>query len=325
VPAFVGLLGPVLVAASPQGPGLAVRLVAAGRGDDGVTQLSQQFRQGDGDQPERGEVTVSGALPDGSDGEECVGEQAEGGPAVPGGPGGDLAAVQGGGLFGQLVIFLDLPAGDGHCDQLGQRDRVRAPAQVVADGAGVAVPAQQQHAVPVAVSVGGVVGLGRDHRPVVVLGSLGGRPGAHPLPGTGPDQPGGCPGGQLAAGGQPHHVVGTHRHDVAAAAGADGAAQLGTAVDLIAGDVGSADTAAVSAGQQFIGQLRFGGEHDLIGHAGQLAAFVIGGPAGRQVQGPVDQGMPGRGGIREGDSDLAQRDPAGSPAVLTGRAHTVGG
>jgi site-specific DNA recombinase len=220
---------------------------------------------------------------------------------------------------------LDLPAGDGHCDQLGQRDRVRAPAQVVADGAGVAVPAQQQHAVPVAVSVGGVVGLGRDHRPVVVLGSLGGRPGAHPLPGTGPDQPGGCPGGQLAAGGQPHHVVGTHRHDVAAAAGADGAAQLGTAVDLVAGDVGSADAAAVSAGQQFIGQLRFGGEHDLIGHAGQLAAFVIGGPAGRQVQGPVDQGMPGRGGIREGDSDLAQRDPAGSPAVLTRRARAVGG
>jgi len=106
VPAFVGLLGPVLVAASPQGPGLAVRLVAAGRGDDGVTQLSQQFRQGDRDQPERGEVTVSGALPDGSDGEECVREQAEGGPAVPGGPAGDLAAVQGGGLFGQLVIFL---------------------------------------------------------------------------------------------------------------------------------------------------------------------------------------------------------------------------
>ena len=107
MPAFVGLLGLVLVAASPQGPGLAVRMVAPGRGDDGVTQLSQQLRQGDRDQSERGEVTVSGALPHGSDGEECVGEQAEGGPAVPGGPAGDLAAVQGGGLFGQLVIFLD--------------------------------------------------------------------------------------------------------------------------------------------------------------------------------------------------------------------------
>ncbi len=107
MPAFVGLLGLVLVAASPQGPGLAVRMVASGGGDDGVTQLSQQLRQGDRDQSERGEVTVSGALPHGSDGEECVGEQAEGGPAVPGGPAGDLAAVQGGGLFGQLVIFLD--------------------------------------------------------------------------------------------------------------------------------------------------------------------------------------------------------------------------
>ncbi len=224
MPAFVGLLGLVLVAASPQGPGLAVRMVASGRGDDGVTQLSQQLRQGDRDQSERGEVTVSGALPHGSDGEECVGEQAEGGPAVPGGPAGDLAAVQGGGLFGQLVIFLDLPAGDGHCYQRGERDGARTPAQVVADGAGVAVPAEQQHAVPVAVPVGGVVGLDRDHRPVVVLGSFGGRAGAHPLPGTGFDQPGGCLRGHPAAGGQCHHVAGAHRHDVAAATGADAAA-----------------------------------------------------------------------------------------------------
>jgi hypothetical protein len=117
MPAFVGLLGLVLVAASPQGPGLAVRLIAPRRGDDGVTQLSQQLRQGDRDQSERGEVTVTGALPRGGDGEECAGEQAEGCPAVPGGPAGDLAAVQRGGLFGQLVIFLDFPAGDGHCDQ----------------------------------------------------------------------------------------------------------------------------------------------------------------------------------------------------------------
>ncbi len=81
----------------------------------------------------------------------------------------------------------------------------------------------------------------------------------------------------------------------------------------------------MGAGQQSIGQLRFRGEHDLIGHAGQLTAFFVGGPVARQVQGPVDQGMPGRGGISEGDSDLTQRDPADGPAVLTGRAHAVGG
>jgi hypothetical protein len=222
---------------------------------------------------------------------------------------------------------LDPPPGHGHGDQPGQRERDRAwtPAQVVADGAGVAVPAEQQHAVPVAVSVRGVVGLDRDHRPVVVLGSLGSRAGAHPLPGTRSDQPGGCLRGHPAAGGQPHHVAGAHRHHVTAAAGPDAATQLHAAVHLVAGDEGSADTAAAGAGQQSIGQLRFGGEHDLIGHTGQLAAFFVGGPAGRQVQSPVDQGMPGRGGVGEGDSYLAQRDPADDPAILTGRAHAVGG
>jgi len=67
---------------------------------------------------------------------------------------------------------LDLPSGDGHGDQLRQRDRVRAPAQEIADGAGVAMPPEQQEAVPVALSLRGVVGRDLDHRPVVVLGSF---------------------------------------------------------------------------------------------------------------------------------------------------------
>lgn len=44
VPALVGLAGAVLVAASPEGPGVAVRLVAPGPGDDGAAELSEQLR-----------------------------------------------------------------------------------------------------------------------------------------------------------------------------------------------------------------------------------------------------------------------------------------
>ena len=105
---MVGLAGAVLVAASPQHPGVAVRLVVAGVGDDGAAELSQQLRHGDGDQFEDAGV-VRGALAEGGDGEERAGEQADRGPAVPGGPGGDLAAVEPADLLGQLVIFPSQP------------------------------------------------------------------------------------------------------------------------------------------------------------------------------------------------------------------------
>ena len=94
VPALVGLAGVILVAASPEGPCVAVRLVAAGPGDDGAAELSEQFGNGDGDQPEGGGAAVAGGLPGGCGGQEGRGEKADGGPAVPGCPGGDLAAVQ---------------------------------------------------------------------------------------------------------------------------------------------------------------------------------------------------------------------------------------
>ena len=81
--------------------------VAAGFGDDGAAELSQQLRDGDGDQPEDAGVFVAGALEGGGHGEEDIGEQADRGPAVPGGPGGDLAAVQPADLLGLLVVFLD--------------------------------------------------------------------------------------------------------------------------------------------------------------------------------------------------------------------------
>ena len=126
---------------------------------------------------------------------------------------------------------LDSPPGDGDLDQLRQRDRVRAPAQVVADGAGVAVPAEQQEGVPVVLAVGGVVGRDLDHGPVVVLGALGGRAGAHPLPHGGFDQAGGGLHGEAAAGGQGHRVAGADRQDVAGAAFADALAQVKAAVE----------------------------------------------------------------------------------------------
>jgi hypothetical protein len=92
VPSLVGLPGAVLVAASPRRPGIAVRFVAAGFGDDGAAKLSEQLRYGNGDQFEHARAAVRGALAGGGHGEERAGEQADRRPAVPGGPGGDLAA-----------------------------------------------------------------------------------------------------------------------------------------------------------------------------------------------------------------------------------------
>jgi hypothetical protein len=46
VPSLVGLLGTVLVAAPPQCPGAAVRLVVPGLGDSGDAELTQKLRRG---------------------------------------------------------------------------------------------------------------------------------------------------------------------------------------------------------------------------------------------------------------------------------------
>ena len=72
MPALVGLLGPVSVAASPERPGVAVRLVAVGLGDDGPARLAQQFGHGDRDQPQGcGSAAVTGTLPRGGDGRKA--------------------------------------------------------------------------------------------------------------------------------------------------------------------------------------------------------------------------------------------------------------
>ena len=84
-------------------------LVAAGVGDDGPAELPEQLGDGDRDEPEDAGAAVQGALAGGGDGEEGVGEQADRGPAVPGGPGGDLAAVEPGGLLRELVVLFSRP------------------------------------------------------------------------------------------------------------------------------------------------------------------------------------------------------------------------
>ena len=212
---------------------------------------------------------------------------------------------------------LYFPSGDRDGDQLRQRDRARAPAQVIADGAGVAVPPEQQERVPaVLLAVGGVVGQDPDHGPVVVFGAFRGRAGAHPLPDGRFHQVRGGFHGQAAAGGQGHRMVGPDRQDVAGAACADALSQVTAAVDFVAGDEPGADSLVVRVLQQVARELRFRLEHDLVGNSGQFAALLVGGPAFRQVQCPADQGVPGGGRPGEGDRDLAHRGSADGAAVL---------
>ena len=182
---------------------------------------------------------------------------------------------------------LDFPARDRDLDQRRERDRAGAPAQEVADGAGVAVPAQEQEAVPVVLAFGGVVGRDLDHGPVVVFGAPGGLAGAHPLPMPG-HQAGGVFHGEAAAGGQGHLVVRANGQDVAGAALPDGAAQVKAAVDFVARDEPGADAPVMRMLQQSPGQFRLGGEHDLVRDPGQLAALLVRGPrSGRYSARPI--------------------------------------
>ena len=144
---------------------------------------------------------------------------------------------------------------------------------------------------------GGVVAGHLEHRPVVVPGALGPGPGAHPVPGAGGDQAGRPGRGHGAARAGGDSVVGADRQHIAHPALADAAAQLTAAVDFIAGHEGGADPQRVRAVQQVAGQLRLGGEHHLLRHAGQLAVLLIGGARLGQVQRPADQRVPAAGGI----------------------------
>jgi hypothetical protein len=119
-------------------------------------------------------------------------------------------------------------------------------------------------------------------------------------------------------------VVRADGHDVAGAELADAAPQVKAPVDFVAGGEGGADAAVMRLPEQAAGQFRLGREHDLVRYPGQLTALLVGRPVRGQVQGPADQGVPGRDRVRQGDRDLAQGDAPGGPAVLAGRARAVG-
>jgi hypothetical protein len=71
MPSPVGCLGEVLVMSSPYVPGVAGP-VAARVGNDGAAKLSQQLRNGDGDQLQDRGVPVEGTLEGGADREESM-------------------------------------------------------------------------------------------------------------------------------------------------------------------------------------------------------------------------------------------------------------
>jgi hypothetical protein len=136
---------------------------------------------------------------------------------------------------------------------------------------------------------------------------------------------GGQRGGGEAAGRGVDAVVGAYGQGVVEAECPGGGAQLASAIDFVAGQPAGLDAQVTHADEHGDGQLRLGGEGDLVGDVGQQLALFVGGPVGAQVQLPVDQRVAARGGVGEVDGDLAQTDPAERAAVLAGRSHRVGG
>ena len=122
MPLVVAGAGTVLVASSPGGP--AQPLVQSPKWTE--QQSGEEVADlvaGEGDLV--GRRGCSGVLDGGGHGEERVGEQGEGGPAVPGGPAADLMLVQAGQFLAGLEVLLDRPPAAGDPDQGGQRYRGR--------------------------------------------------------------------------------------------------------------------------------------------------------------------------------------------------------
>jgi hypothetical protein len=118
---------------------------------------------------QRDEAGLGRRFGGGHGGQEGVGEHGQHGPAVPGGPAADLVFVEGGQLLAGLEGFLDLPAGAGDPDELGEPDRLRGVGAVERQLAGATVAADQQPVPADVVGVGGGVD-GVDQRPVVEAG-----------------------------------------------------------------------------------------------------------------------------------------------------------
>ena len=116
-----------------------------------------------------------------------------------------------------------------------------------------------------------------------------------------------------------------HRQDVAQAATGQFGAQLRVlAVDLVAGDPCRGSLGVEGIGDHCPGQRRLGGEHGAIGDPGGLAPGQITGPGPGQVQSPVNERRPGRGGIGQVHRDLSVLGPPGRAGVLPLSAHSGG-
>jgi hypothetical protein len=105
--------------------------VAAGLRDDLPAKESPQFGDGDGDQAGIGGRVGTARVAGGGDGEVDAGEQADGAPAVPGSPADHLPGVQASDLIGELVVFLDPPAGLRDRDQPVPRQNSCAVSELV--------------------------------------------------------------------------------------------------------------------------------------------------------------------------------------------------
>jgi DNA invertase Pin-like site-specific DNA recombinase len=219
---------------------------------------------------------------------------------------------------------LDSPPGDGCLDQFRQRHRGRCPAQVAADGAGVTVPAQEEDSVSVVLSFGGVIGRDLDHGPVVVLGPLGSRAGAHPLPHSWLDQERCLFHGEVPAGGQRHPVVRADGHDIAGAAFPDALAQVKAAVDLMGGGGPAGPDPVLDDGLGLRDrQVRLGRERQAPRDARFLPAGGILRPAPGHAGAGPGPALPGRGHQRGEHPGHAVLRLPGHPAMPrggTGRA-----
>ncbi len=201
----------------------------------------------------------------------------------------------------------------GDRDQRGKGLGVGAVAAVVGQFAGGVVAADQQ---PVVTGLVGVFGAQVDPGPGVPALAFAAGAGGADLPRprryrSGEDLDAGGSGVDRDAPvrGDLHHVSQSQR--------AEGAPQLGVgAVHLIAGDPPRRGTPADGARDHLASQRGLGRERDFGRDLRARATLRVAGPPGGQVQRPVDERVPGRGGVRQIHRDLRVLDPAGGAGVL---------
>jgi len=139
------------------------------------------FVAGQADQP--GRWWTAGLAGKGGHDQEGVGEDGQGGPAVPGAPAAELVLVQADQALAGLESLFDRPAPPRDPDQSGQEHGAGCPAAVEGQLTGGAVAADQQPGLTsLAANMGSSV-VQADKRPVVQAVALGAAAGGHALPG----------------------------------------------------------------------------------------------------------------------------------------------